>query len=74
MKSLIPALSALAFSGTLFAAIAASATAVDTAHPAHRDELSGIPSYQHLELDFNSRNVSINDIIKAARKGIAPAL
>ena len=72
MKALTPAISAIAFSGTLFAAIAASAAPAEIAHQAYRGELPGIPGYQRLELGLNSRNISINDIIEAAGKEVTP--
>ncbi len=36
------------------------------AHQAFRGELPGIPGYQRLKLDLNSRNISVDDIIDAA--------
>lgn len=74
MKSLTPALSAIAFSGTLFATIAASAAPANIAHQAYRGELPGIPGYQRLELGLNARNISVNDIIEAAGKEATPEL
>ena len=35
---------------------------------AHSGQLPGIPGYQRLELDLNSRNISFDDTIKAAGK------
>ncbi len=74
MKALTYALSAVAFSGTLFATIAASAAPASIAHQAYRGELPGIPGYQQLELGLNSRNISVNDIIEAAGEDVTPEL
>ncbi len=74
MKSITRALSALAFTGTLFASAAAFAAPADIAHQAYRGELPGIPGYQRLNLGLNSRNITINDIIEAAGQEATPEL
>ena len=74
MKSITRAFSTLAFVGTVFAAGSALAAPVDIAEQAYRGQLDGIPGYERLELGYNSRNISIDDIIEAAGKEPTPAL
>ena len=74
MKSLIRSFSTFAFVGTVFAATAAFASPVDIAEQAYRGELSGIPGYERLEQGYNSRNISVDDIIEAAGQEPTPSL
>ena len=74
MKSITRSLSALAFGASLFTAASAFAAPADIAEQAYRGELNGIPGYERLELGYNSRNISIDDIIEAAGKEPTPAL
>ena len=60
--------SAFAFVGTVLAASSAFASPADIAQQAYRGQLDGIPGYQRLEQGYNSRNISIDDIIEAAGK------
>ena len=60
--------SALAFAGTLFASASAFASPADIAQQAYRGQLDGIPGYQQLEQGYNSRNITVDDIIEAAGK------
>ncbi len=68
MKSFNQVASAFAFVGTLLAASSAFASPADIAQQAYRGQLDGIPGYQRLEQGYNSRNISIDDIITAAGK------
>lgn len=74
MTSLTRAFSALAFVGTVFASASAFAAPADIANQAYRGELDGIPGYERLELGYNSRSITVDDIITAAGKEPTPAL
>ena len=74
MKSFTRAFSALAFAGTLFASASAFAAPADIAEQAYRGQLDGIPGYERLELGYNSRSITVDDIIEAAGKEPTPEL
>ena len=68
MKSFNRAFSAFAIVGTVFAASSAFASPADIAQQAYRGQLDGIPGYERLELGYNSRSITVDDIIEAAGK------
>ncbi len=68
MKSFTQTASIFAFIGTLLASAAAIAAPADIAEQAYRGQLKGIPGYERLELGYNSRSITIDDIITAAGK------
>ena len=74
MKSITRAFSAFAFVGTVLAASSAFAAPADIAEQAYRGELDGIPGYERLELGYNSRSITVDDIIEAAGKEPTPEL
>ncbi len=66
--------SALAFTATLFASASAFATPANLAEQAYRGELDGIPGYERLELGYNSRSITVDDIIEASGQQPTTAL
>ncbi len=74
MKSFTQTASAFAFVGTLLAASSAFASPADIAQQAYRGELAGIPGYERLELGYNSRSITVDDIITAAGQEPTTAL
>ena len=74
MKSLTRVFSSFAFVGTVLAASSAFAAPADIAQQAYRGQLEGIPGYERLELGYNSRNITVDDLIEAAGKEPTPEL
>ena len=74
MKSFTQTASIFAFVSTLLASAAAIAAPANIAEQAYRGQLNGIPGYERLELGYNARSITVDDIIEAAGKEPTPEL